>query len=594
MAIEGYRPLRLGLAAAILVFSLLPLGGGCGGSSGVGPGEGGADGSKTDAGESGATDANKPHDSGSKDTQTTGEAGSESSTDAGAPTAAPRPIAPLSTSRVTSRKPTLHWALPAGVTQATVDLCLDRACAMPIGTPALVTGTTYAPTTELAPGVVYWRVHPDKDTSLTSPTWEFTVGAVSAAHDTSWGTSLDVNGDGLADLAVGAFNKPACDGGDCPGVVYVYLGSTTGLPSTPNTTLPTPPSATLGDVASSVSSAGDVNGDGYGDLVVATGTTGAIDIYLGSATGLPTTPSAKVQLTSGSSVYKLAAAGDVNGDGYADIIVGSCTTGCEFGTGIVYGVYLGSATGLGTSAAQMIASTLSATAVASAGDVNGDGFGDVILGLGATGGSSMGNVYIYLGGTSGLGASPAATLTDGVAGGYFGSTIASAGDVNGDGYADIIVGEGSKSEAFVYLGSAAGITSGETAATTLIGTSMDYAFVVSGAGDVNGDGYSDVAVGDVLDGDVYVYLGSASGVTVTPAASITSPGGYTGAIASAGDTTGKGYSSLAVGSPDVSTSVGAVYVYPGGSSLSTTPTTLSNPGGASVVFFGTYLFGSNY
>lgn len=145
---------------------------------------------------------------------------------------APRPIAPLSTSRVTSRRPTLHWELPTGVTDTTVDLCLDRACTKPIGKPVDVTGTSYAPPDDLPTGVVFWRLHPSTFSNVTSPTWEFWVGARSAPVDTSWGTTLNVNGDGYADLVVGASRA-----GDSAGAAYVYLGGPDGPWPSPAATL---------------------------------------------------------------------------------------------------------------------------------------------------------------------------------------------------------------------------------------------------------------------------------------------------------------------------------------------------------------------
>jgi hypothetical protein len=231
-----------------------------------------------------------------------------------------RPIAPLSTSRVTRRRPTLHWALPSGVTDVTVDLCLDRACTRPIGAPAHVTGSSYTPPTDLPVGTVFWRLHPSTVTSVTSPTWQFTVGARSAPLDSSWGTTLDVNGDGFADVVVGAPQVQDT------GAAYVYLGSATGLDTTPATTLIGPKRA-YGGFGWSVASAGDVNGDGFADLVVATrgdGGPACFYVYLGNAAGLDTTPVASI--CPGDSVLSLglsvASAGDVNGDGYADLVVG--------------------------------------------------------------------------------------------------------------------------------------------------------------------------------------------------------------------------------------------------------------------------------
>jgi hypothetical protein len=163
------------------------------------------------------------------------DGGSDSSLPAG--TLPPRPIAPLSTSRVTRRQPTLRWALPTGIPDVTVDICSDRACMHPLGTPVHVTGTSYAPTTPLPVGVVYWRLHPSTDTSIASATWEIEVGAGDAPLDTSWGTTLDVNGDGYADVVVGAPRASSIQG-----MAYVYLGGTSGVGTTAAATLSDPSS----------------------------------------------------------------------------------------------------------------------------------------------------------------------------------------------------------------------------------------------------------------------------------------------------------------------------------------------------------------
>src|SRR6185369_7986153 len=115
--------------------------------------------------------------------------------------------------------------------------------------------------------------------------------------------------------------------------------------------------------------------------------------------------------------------------------------------------------------------------------------------------TGTGRAYVYVGSASGLTTSPATTLIgpDGV-NGWFGKSVASAGDVNGDGYADLVIGAQRVSSftgrAYVYLGSATGLAA--SPATTLTGpdgTSGYFGFSVAGAGDVNGDGYGDLAVG---------------------------------------------------------------------------------------------------
>lgn len=140
---------------------------------------------------------------------------------------------------------------------------------------------------------------------------------------------------------------------------------------------------------------------------------------------------------------------DVNGDGYADVVVGasgaSVSAANDF-AGKAY-IYLGSAAGLATSPAVTLLGFETRDSfgrwVSNAGDVNGDGYGDVVIGADGESGAInfSGRAYVYLGSATGLAASPAVTLTgpDGP-GGCFGRCVAAAGDVNGDGFADIVVG----------------------------------------------------------------------------------------------------------------------------------------------------------
>ena len=115
------------------------------------------------------------------------------------------------------------------------------------------------------------------------------------------------------------------------------------------------------------------------------------------------------------------------------------------GEGVAY-VFLGSASGLASSAAWSkeadLASAALGTSVASAGDVNGDGYGDIVVGAdGYTNGSAgEGAAFVYLGGASGLGTAATWTGEGNQIGAGFGTAVAAAGDANGDGYADIAVG----------------------------------------------------------------------------------------------------------------------------------------------------------
>ena len=503
---------------------------------------------------------------------------------------APRLVAPLSTAAVTSRRPTLRWQLASGADGAHVQICRDRACSTEVAA-FDVSGASGAPASDLPVGVLFWRAYGRSSGvtgQLATPTWEFTVGARSAPVDTSWGTTLDVNGDGYADVIVGApFASTTF------GIAHVYLGSSAGLALSPAVTL-TAPGGQYSDFGSSVASAGDVNGDGYGDVIVgANGDAGGVYVYLGSATGLASTPA--VTLINPDGVLgevggSVASAGDVNGDGYADVIVGAEMANALDGRAYVY---LGSATGVASTPAVTLNGPVGAAgyfgeSVASAGDVNGDGYDDVIVGAGVSD-SFDGGAYLYLGSATGLAGTPAVTLSGPDAGGYFGVSVACAGDVNGDGYADVIVGANFVSNhdgrAYVYLGSASGLTS--SPATTLIPPlGGDFGQDVASAGDVNGDGYADVIVGASVSSLAYVYLGGALGLAASPALTLTDPVVNTDGTVndfglssvSAGDVNGDGYADVLVGSSGSD----RTYVYLGSASgLASAPGYIvSNPGTA--------------
>jgi hypothetical protein len=145
----------------------------------------------------------------------------------------------------------------------------------------------------------------------------------------------------------------------------------------------------------------------------------------------------------------------------------------------------------------------------------------------SNGQSSEGKAYLYLGSATGLATSPVWTVESNQAGAWFANCVATAGDVNGDGYADVIVGaddydhpQSGEGKAFVYLGSAAGLstTPSWTVESDLIGGAF-LGHSVATAGDVNGDGYADVIIGAprfdngaVDKGRAYLCLGSPSGL----------------------------------------------------------------------------------
>jgi hypothetical protein len=332
------------------------------------------------------------------------------------------------------------------------------------------------------------------------------------------GTAGDPNGDGYDDLVVGAYHWY-----EFRGRVYLYTAGTAGLQSTPALTLTgDAPNDYLGRA---VAGAGDVNGDGYDDVVMAAQGydhfTGRVYLYAGGPDGLSGTP---LSIVSGegpadSFGVSLAAAGDVNGDGYADVIVGAIGYGDLMGRAHLYA---GGPTGLGagpiwTATGESAGSSLGRS-VAGAGDVDGDGYGDVIVGAPGYN-NATGRVYLYAGGPGGLRADPLIVLTGEKPQNNFGWAVAGAGDIDGDGYDDVLVGadrfDNLTGRAYVYPGGPHGLSA--TALLTLTGEGPDNFFghSVAGAGDVNADGYDDFLVGaygyDGFRGRAYLYLGKTGG-----------------------------------------------------------------------------------
>ena len=300
-----------------------------------------------------------------------------------------------------------------------------------------------------------------------------------------------------------------------------------------------------------VSSAGDVNGDGYADVIVgASGydagqlDEGAAFIFLGSATGIadgdPSSAHAQLESDQIAAVFGrgVASAGDVNGDGYADVIVGaSYYDAGQTNEGAAF-VFLGSASGIGDRTAANAHARLESDQpeslfgrrVSPAGDVNGDGYADVIVGASHydAGATDEGVALVFLGSASGIGnvhaADAHAQLESDQQGALFGGDVASAGDVNGDGHADLIVGAAhydngqTEGAAFVFRGSASGIGDRNPSnADAQLESNQEtglLGYSVASAGDVNGDGYADVIVGTAGSpaGVAFVFLGSASGI----------------------------------------------------------------------------------
>ena len=394
----------------------------------------------------------------------------------------------------------------------------------------------------------------------------------------------DVNGDGYDDLIIGAPGAKA--NGNSSGGAYVVFGKASGFSSNidlaslnGSTGFKLSSTVMNGEAGFSVSGRADFNGDGFDDLIIgdrgANAGAGATYVVFGKASGF----AANVDLPSldGSNGFRLngvdffgqagssVASADMNGDGYADLIVGEFDF---FGTGDTY-VLFGKATGFaasvsvssldGTNGFKFSApkDTAAGSSVASAGDVNGDGFEDIIIGARDTNanGTFSGASYVVFGKASGfpatfdlaiLNGGNGFRLTGAAAQDKSGYSVSSAGDINGDGYDDLIVGapkadlyDSDSGASYVVFGKASGFASSIDLSTLNGGAGFKLIGAgdgdrsgnsVSKAGDVNGDGYDDLIIGashadqrpnndplaaPYVYGTGYVVFGGAFGGTVT-------------------------------------------------------------------------------
>jgi len=367
-----------------------------------------------------------------------------------------------------------------------------------------------------------------------APAWTAETNQSSSLFSWSVGGGGDVNGDGFDDVIVGAwlYDNVQFD----EGRAFVYYGSATGLEANAAWTAEDDQSSSF--LGYSVAMAGDVNGDGFDDVIAGAYAwdnvqfdEGRAMVWHGSATGLASSPSWVTEPNQSSALfgYSVAGAGDVNGDGFDDVIVGAplYESGGQFDEGSAF-VYLGSATGLGTTPAWTAESNINAAQssfyVASAGDVNADGYDDVITGAPFLGNGSNyeGRASVYLGSATGLAAAPVWTFEAGAPYQYVGWSVGSAGDVNNDGFDDVVAGSlywdaGTLDEgaALVFLGTATGPS---TNADFIVDSGQGYSYfgsAVASAGDVDGDGFDDLLVGaryydnvEFDEGRAYLYRGT--------------------------------------------------------------------------------------
>ncbi len=345
----------------------------------------------------------------------------------------------------------------------------------------------------------------------------------------------------------------------------------------------------------SVSSCGDINGDGNDDIAVGaylndlSGTSsGRAYVFMNSMAG-PDLPDLTYTGVSGDEFtgFSVASAGDVNGDGFDDVIAGAFGYNAGTNAGRAY-IFFGGA--MMNNSADVILTGVSSNdyfgiSVSTAGDVNGDGYDDVIVGAdGYNGGTFQGRAYIYFGGSS-MNNTVDVTLTGGSAGDHFGFSVSDAGDVNSDGFDDVVVGAygynagTDAGRIYVFFGGASMNTTADMV-TGFANPDMRFGESVSGAGDVNGDGFDDIIeggkglLGGSGEGSAFVFFG---GYSMDIYQDVTLNGssdlyffGYS--VSEAGDVNGDGYDDFIVGAIgyNAGTDQGRAYLYYGGHSINTT------------------------